>query len=145
MGMYLTVTCSEFAPTITVEEIKRETSGTFLGEYRTRNHVRACREWPRGNIPAGYYQPVKSDVPVLILSGELDPATPLSFGQAAAQYLPNSRQVLIRNEAHGYGSPCLRNLIAEFISRGSAKGLDTTCVELMRRPPFATELPAQYR
>ena len=145
MGMYLTVTCSEFAAAITEDEIKRETSGTFLGDYRTRNHLQACQAWPRANIPAGYYTAVKSDVPVLILSGELDPATPLHFGQGAAQSLSHSRQVLIRNEAHGYGSPCLRNLVAEFITKGSAKELDTACVALLRRPPFATELPAQYR
>ncbi|HEV2667922.1 MAG TPA: alpha/beta fold hydrolase [Blastocatellia bacterium] len=145
MGMYLTVTCSEWAGAITEEEIEHETSGAFLGDYRTRRHVRACQEWPRGSIPAGYYQPVKSAVPVLMLSGELDPATPARFGAAAAQSLPNSRQVLIRNEAHSYSSDCLRNLIAEFIAKGSAKSLDTACVELARRPRFATELPDRYK
>jgi pimeloyl-ACP methyl ester carboxylesterase len=144
MGMYLTVTCSEGAAALTEVEIKRETSGAFLGEYRAMTHVRACQEWPRGSIPAAYYQPVKSAAPVLLLSGALDPATPARFGQVAAQSLPNSRQVLIPNEAHSYGGGCLRNLIAEFIAQGSAIGLDTSCVELIRRPPFVTELPARY-
>jgi pimeloyl-ACP methyl ester carboxylesterase len=145
MGMYLTVTCSEWVATITEAEIERETSGAFLGDYRTRRHVRACQEWPHGSIPASYYQPVKSDVPVLMLSGALDPATPARFAPAAAQYLSNSRQVLIPNEAHGYSSDCLRNLIVEFIAKGSAKDLDTSCVERTRRARFATELPARYK
>ena len=145
MGMYLTVTCSEWASTITEAEIEQETTGAFLGDYRIRRHIRACQEWPHGSVPASYYQPVKSDVPVLTLSGELDPATPARFGAAAAQYLPNSRQVLIRNEAHSYSSDCLRNLIAEFIAKGSAKSMDTACVEYTRRSRFATELPARYK
>jgi len=35
-------------------------------------------------------------------------------------------------------------LSAEFIVKGSAKDLDTSCVERFRRPPFATELPVRY-
>lgn len=145
MGMYLTVTCSESAATITAADIERETRGTFLGASRTRVHLKACQAWPRGKIPAAYYQPIKSDVPVLMLSGELDAATPLQFGRAAAQSLPHSRQVLIRNAAHSYGSPCIGNLITDFISKGLAKELDTSCVEGLRRPPFTTELPSRFK
>jgi pimeloyl-ACP methyl ester carboxylesterase len=140
-GMYLTVTCSESVAVITEEEIVRETSNTFLGDYRTRRHQRACQEWPRGRIPADYYRPVKSDVPVLMLSGEFDPATPPQFGRAAAQFLPNSRQVVIRNVAHSYGSACLRHLAAEFVSKGSASELDIGCIEGFRPPEFVKELP----
>lgn len=145
MGMYLTVTCSESAANISEAEIERETKDTFLGASRTRVHLKACQAWPHGKIPAEYYQPIKSDVPVLMLSGELDAATPLQFGKAAAQSLPNSRQVVIRNAAHGYGSPCLGTLIADFISKGSAKELDASCVAGLRRPPFMTELPSRFK
>ena len=140
-GMYLTVTCSEGIAAITEAEIRQETVGTFVGEGRTRRHARACREWPRGQIPASYYDPVRSSVPVLMFSGALDPATPPQFGRDAAQRLPNSRQVLIRNKAHGDSGDCIGALTAEFIAKGSAKDLDTTCVERFHRPPFVTALP----
>jgi pimeloyl-ACP methyl ester carboxylesterase len=137
--MYLSVTCSESIPAITEDDIARETRGTFLDAERTRLHVRACREWARGEIPAGYYAPVVSDVPVLMLSGELDAATPAHYATEAARTLPNARQVLIRNVAHDYFADCLRDLVADFVARGSARDLDTRCVETLRRPPFAVD------
>jgi len=139
IGMYLTVTCSESVATITEDDIVRESRGSFVGEDRTRIHVRACQEWPRGSIPADFYAPVTSRVPVLMLSGELDAATPAHFGTTVARSLPNSRQVLIRNVSHDYFNDCLRDLVAEFIAAGTARGLDIRCVRTLRRPPFATE------
>jgi pimeloyl-ACP methyl ester carboxylesterase len=140
MGMYFTVTCSESVPRITESEIARETKDAFMGDYRIRTHLRACMEWPRGDMPPGYYEPVEADVPVLMFSGELDAATPAQFGEAAATHLPNGRQVLIRNVSHDYPPGCLLELAADFFAKGSAKALDTSCVNSFRRPPFATEL-----
>ena len=79
---------------------------------------------------------VISGAPVLMLSGELDAATPARYATEAARTLPNARQVLIRNVAHDYGDDCLRDLVAEFFARGSARALDTGCVERLPRPPF---------
>jgi pimeloyl-ACP methyl ester carboxylesterase len=137
MGMYFTVTCSESIPTINDDDIERETTGTFVGSYRTKVHQRACAEWPRAQVPVEYYQPVRSQVPVLMFSGMLDPATPVDLATSAAKYLPNSRIVTIRNAAHSYSSPCLQNIATNFIAAGSANGLDTACVETIRRPAFA--------
>jgi pimeloyl-ACP methyl ester carboxylesterase len=138
--MYLTVTCSETVAIITEQDIVRESRNTFVGEYRTRTHVRACQEWPRAHVPPSYYEPVASDVPVLMLSGELDAATPAHLGAVAARSLPNSRQVLIPNAAHGDSDDCMRNIVAEFLSKGSARDLDVACVKVRRRPPFITDL-----
>jgi len=136
-AMYLTVTCSETVPRITEDDIVRETRDTFVGEYRTRTHLRACQEWPRSEVPAAYYEPVASDVPVLILSGELDAATPPRFASAVARSLPNSRHIVIRNAGHAsYWHECPQRLAAEFLAAGSARGLDAACVQQMRRPPF---------
>jgi pimeloyl-ACP methyl ester carboxylesterase len=143
-GMYLTVTCSETVAVITEKDIARETSNTFMRDYRTRRHQRACEEWPRGAVPAEYYQPVKSDVPVLMVSGEFDPATLPQFGRAAAESLPNSRQVVVPNIAHNYDSDCIRKITAEFIVKELATELDIGCIKGLRPPEFAKELPAQF-
>jgi len=139
MGMYLTITCSESVAAISEDDIVRESLGSFVGEDRTRVHVRACQEWPRGRVPPEYHAPVASRVPVLMLSGLLDPATPPHWGAAAARSLPNSRQILIRNAAHWYFDDCLRNLAADFVAKGSVRDLDTRCIETLRRPPFLTQ------
>lgn len=144
LGMYLSVTCAESLPRISDDDVARETRGTFLGEYRTHRHQQACREWPQGTVPAEYYRPVQSDLPVLILSGDLDPATPAHYGAAAARHLPNSRQVVLRNTPHSYDSECARKLIAEFIDKGSAKELNVECAHRLRRPRFLTDLPAGH-
>jgi pimeloyl-ACP methyl ester carboxylesterase len=131
-GMYLTVTCAEGTAAIAEEEIAIETKNTFMGDYRTRTHFRACQEWPRGNVSPDFYEPVRSDVPVLMLSNQYDPATPSEFVPAAAQFLPHSRQILTPNSGHGYWSDCLRTVTAEFIAKGFANQLDTKCVAVSK-------------
>jgi pimeloyl-ACP methyl ester carboxylesterase len=144
LGMYLTVTCSESVPFINEDEIPPATEGTFMGDYRIKVHRQACREWPRGNIPASFFDPVHSPVPVLMLSGELDGATPPRLAADAAKSLPNSRQILLPKTPHAYNSTCVNDIIAQFIAMGSAKELDTGCAAHLRRPPFARNLPPRY-
>ncbi len=35
-----------------------------------------CKDWPRGPLDPDLHSPLKSDVPVLLLSGGNDPVTP---------------------------------------------------------------------
>lgn len=144
LGMYLSVTCTESVALISEHEIVQETQGTFLGEYRTRRHQQACSGWPQGKISPEYYQPAKSEVPVLMLSGEIDPATPPEYGKAATQFLLNSRQIVLRRTPHDYQSDCATQLAAEFIAKGSAKDLNASCADHLRRPRFLTALPERY-
>ena len=143
VGMYFTVTCSEGTPLITERGIRRETADTFLGDYRIRVHLGACREWPRGVVTRGFTRPVVSDAPVLILSNEADPASPRAFGSDVARHLPNGRQVTIPLVGHNYFSPCVTGLATDFIAKGSARNLDTACLGALRHPPFVLELPKE--
>lgn len=141
LGMYFSVTCSEDVPFITEDEIKRETAGTFLRSYRVRVHADACHEWTRGVVPGNFTNAVESDAPVLLLSGAVDPASPHWLGEEVARHLPNSRQLTIPYGGHGYFNACISGITAEFISKGSARGLNTSCLDATRRPPFITTLP----
>ncbi|HYJ14684.1 MAG TPA: alpha/beta fold hydrolase [Candidatus Limnocylindria bacterium] len=145
LGAYLSATCSESVPLIDDQALVRATAHTFMGEYRTNRHQQACAHWPRGEIAPHYYQPVRAATAVLMLSGDIDPATPAAFGAQALETLPNGRQVVLRNTPHSYESSCARALILTFIASGSATELDTRCAARLRRPPFATELPASYK
>jgi pimeloyl-ACP methyl ester carboxylesterase len=142
-GMYLTVTCSEGVPFIT-EADTLKTKATFVGDDRVRSHIAACKAWPRGDIGASYINPVRSSVPVLMISGELDGSTPPSLGAEAIRYLSNGRQVKIRYYGHQLDSPCVWKILSDFIGAGTSEKLDTSCTEKIRRPPFATELPRQF-
>ncbi len=142
LGMYFSVTCSESIPFITEEDVRRETAGTFLGDYRVRVHQNACREWTRANVPLKFTSPVKSNAPVLLLSGEVDPASPHWLGTEVAHHLPNGLQVAIPYGAHGYFSSCINSITAEFLSKASVRGLNTSCLRDVKRPAFVTTLPA---
>src|SRR6185437_4957571 len=104
-----------------------------FGNYRVFQQTRACSLWQRGNIPADYREPVSSNLPVLIFSGNLDPVTPPQRGEEVAKYLPNSRHVIIPHGGHGIdglsGADCVFRLIMEFLHSGDVKSLDTRCVQ----------------
>jgi pimeloyl-ACP methyl ester carboxylesterase len=145
LGLYLSVTCAEDLPRVREQEAVAEARGAFLGEYRYRQQRRACELWPRGNVADDFASPVASQAPTLLLSGEWDPVTPPTQAEDAVKHLPNGRHLLIPHGAHGFdgliGAECLSKLIAEFIERGRADGLDTSCVSQICRPAFPTSLP----
>lgn len=142
-GMYLCVTCAEDVPFIDQEEVARVNEGNPFGNYRVFQQTRACSLWPQGKIPTDYHQPVTSNVPVLIFSGYMDPVTPPERGEEVASHLPNSKHIVVPQAAHGTegltNAECLDNLMREFLAKGNARDLDTTCVARIGSPPFAVK------
>ena len=134
-GMQFSVICSEDTPFITEADIKQSSANSFYGDARTRPTMGACAEWPRATVPASFLDPIKSDAPVLIVSGELDPVTPPWLAEPVARNLPHSRHVIIHNGTHN-SYECVEGVVADFIDKGTAQGLDTSCVEKIQRPPF---------
>jgi len=139
-GMHLSVLCAEDIPFVKESDIEPAMGGTFYGGNRARGYLKACEQWPRGDMPAKFRQPIKSDVPVLILSGELDPVTPPELATPLLRWLPNGRQILMHYATHDTYE-CQERLAREFIELGTAKGLDASCVEGIKRLPFVTALP----
>jgi hypothetical protein len=43
--------------------------------------------------------------------------------------------------AMGMYHECLRDVVSDFVAKGSTRDLDVACVETLRRPPFVFELP----
>jgi pimeloyl-ACP methyl ester carboxylesterase len=98
--------------------------------------------WARGEIPADFLEPVSSNPPVLIFSGNMDPVTPPKYGEEVASHLPNSRHVVIPQAGHGVDGlkdpGCLDRIAIEFLNKSDAKNLDVSCVQRMTAPPFVT-------
>jgi pimeloyl-ACP methyl ester carboxylesterase len=137
MGMFMTVTCSEDLQFLTEEEIRRETEGTFMGDYRIRRQLAACAIWGRGEVDETYFAPVTADTPTLLLSGEFDTATPVSGADWVAEYLPNALHIVVPNESHGFANPaCEFGIVNQFLVTGTFEGLETSCVLETVRPPF---------
>lgn len=141
LGTWLAVTCAEDVPFIEPEEAKRLARGTFLGTYRVDQQARACSVWPRGKVPAGFADPVRSDVPVLLLSGDRDPATPPRYGEQVVRGLSRAKHVVFPRSAHAGRSPCVRKVLGEFLVRGSVEGLDASCTAEPQKVAFVLPAP----
>jgi pimeloyl-ACP methyl ester carboxylesterase len=135
MGMLLCVTCPGDVARITEEEIVEHTAGTYLGDGRVRRQMAICEEWPQGELPEGFAEPVSVDVPTLILSGTFDPVTPPAFGDILASQLPNSRHVVFPLGHDLFGS-CPFGLEERFLEDPSPAAVDDSCVADMVVRPF---------
>lgn len=97
----------------------------------------ACTAWPNAPVPDEFDQPVKSNVPVLLLSGALDPVTPPAFARDAAAHLTNSVHLVAQHNAHitsGFG--CAPRLIGEFLDTRDPASLDAECLNRIGQAPF---------
>ena len=141
-GMYLSVTCAEDVPFIDQEKAAKTNASNPFGNYRVEQQTRACSLWPQGIIPKGYHEPVDSNAPVLIFSGNLDPVTPPERGEEVASHLPNSRHIVIPQGSHGMDGltnvECIDRVMLQFLAKGNARDLDTNCVKRVLAPPFVT-------
>jgi pimeloyl-ACP methyl ester carboxylesterase len=139
IGLQLSVVCAEDAHRVGADDLNR--ARAYPGAATVLGHIdRACKEWPRGAVPAEFHQPTTSDKPVLLFSGGLDPVTPVANGELAARTLAGATHIV----APGYGhlvSPfgCAPRLVARFVDDGNAERLPEDCVKALRaskRPPF---------
>lgn len=137
VGMQLSVICAEDAPRIAAGEAERASSGSIFSSLLLTAQSKACQFWPRGEVPADYYAPIQSDVPTLVLSGDVDPVTPPSWGEMVASQLTNATHLTAPFTGHGVMTTgCGQQIVREFITNGSANRLDTACLATLRRPPF---------
>lgn len=136
-GFLLSVTCTEDVSRIAPDEIESETAGTYLGDSRVREQIAACAEWPHGPLPSDYGEPVRSDVPVFLLSGTVDPVSPPHFAADAVRYLSRGIHVLAPG-AHVPTGPCIDSMERAFLESASPAAVDTSCVRTMALPTFVT-------
>ena len=137
IGLFLSVICTEDIDRIAPLEAEAKLSETFLGDTMVRDIERACTDWPRSTLPEGYADPVRSARPVLVLSGEIDPITPPSWGEEVVQTLSASRHVVVPNVGHGTLSHgCVPELVEQLVRTATTDSLDVDCVTTSRRPPF---------
>lgn len=87
--------------------------------------------------PPSENEPVETNVPVLIFTGELDPATPSSLSASMAAHMPNARHVVVPGAGHGAGfAQCPFNITLAFLHDPMAP-LDTACILKMRGADFS--------
>ncbi|MDI9238084.1 alpha/beta hydrolase [Lysobacter sp. LF1] len=136
-AMQWSVICAEDADRF---QANPDDASTVLGPDVATAFFAACRTWPTGKRPADFDQPLRSNVPALLLSGEIDPVTPPAFAERVRAGLPNARHLVLRGQGHNVGGVgCMPKLVGQFIESKDAKKLDATCLDAIGYvPPFTS-------
>jgi len=95
-----------------------------------RNFVGLCEKFlDMGRADKGYQAAVVSDIPTLIVSGELDSATPHDNAIAAAGTLKNGQLFMVPGAGHAplAESPCTINMALEFLA-APLEEVDGSCI-----------------
>lgn len=136
-GLFFSITCTEDIPRMDVIAAKESTRGTLFGSYRIEQQLAACKEWSRGVADPAASTILKSKIPTLLLSGELDPVTPPRFANEVAAGLSRSVALEVIGGSHfGDTGGCLEKISVQFIRDPSIEKLDTACIANIKRPAF---------
>lgn len=135
-GMFYAVTCTEDAPLVSLNVAAQSAERTVFMD-RTVDFVEVCKEWEKGEVSTDFREPVISDVPVLMLSGESDPITPPRHAEEVTKTLSNDLHLIFAGMGHGnMTGACGSDIFTAFVESGTLSGLETDCVEKVVPPPF---------
>lgn len=138
-GMHFSVVCNEDYPLY--KDKNAVDSNVFLNALSVQKYSAVCAQWPHAKLPTDYWEPIKSDLPVLMLSGAVDPVTPPRWAELAKNGLTNATHVVAPGGHHIITMEgCVAQLMTAFVVKGSAKDLDSQCVQNIQ--PLAIHLPA---
>lgn len=89
-----------------------------FSSFNSGYDISVCSVWRPDPPPKQTFDPVVSDVPVLILAGEYDPVCPPFFGELAAKTLAHSRFLMIPSASHAAinADDCVRKIANRFLS-----------------------------
>jgi pimeloyl-ACP methyl ester carboxylesterase len=135
-GMNISVTCSDEVPFNSAEDadaINADLHPAIARGLQADNLpwlVELCELWGAAEADAVEAEPVRVDVPTLILTGEFDPDTPLDFATSTAEYLPKAQSFLIPGHTHDVlsSSTCARRIMKQFLD-APEETPDTSCLD----------------
>ena len=108
---------------------------SFNSGYNTQ----LCDVWRPEIANKEIFEPVVSDIPVLILSGEFDPVCPPLFGAITAKTLTNSTLIVVPAASHAaiHADDCLRKIANDFFLNPNEEPL-TQCVYARKKIDFVS-------
>ena len=132
-GMSMSVICSEDADLL---QPRPQDQNTILGNQLIDAIKAQCAVWPHGRRPDDFHAPLKSDKPILMLSGELDPVTPPRYGAQILPGLADARQLVFKGQGHSLlGRGCMPQLLGKFVDQPDLKALDAGCLDKLGATP----------
>lgn len=147
VGMYFSVRCADETAFTTPEAIAASIEASSLfsrlqdpeGTY-AQDAFETCALWDVQPSAPVENEPVRSDIPTLVLAGEFDPVTPPPAGMAVSENLSNATFVEFSAVGHGIilEGDCAKSIINEFLDGADAP--DTSCVPEPSPPAWVTPL-----
>lgn len=132
-GLMANIVCNEDIRRATPAQLQADTLTPF-GNVSLNMWQQLCANWPSYSLAADYFQPVDSDIPVLALSGKLDPVTPPAWGEETVASLSNATHLVADEAAHIVAlRGCGPKLLQQFINNPSASPGDSSCLKQL--PP----------
>ncbi len=137
LPMHNSVVCTEDVPFLTDADL--EAAGdAYLGTAVVDSLAAICARWPAGIMDERLRDPVVSEAPALVLSGELDPVTPPAYAERViANGLDNAVHVVGPAQGHGLASVgCVPRLMRDFLAAAEPDALDAGCLDDEPPQPF---------
>jgi pimeloyl-ACP methyl ester carboxylesterase len=140
-GLMLSVLCTEDVPYLNASKARKAAGGTLLGSYWLDQVSAACRLWPRGKVPSDWRRPYKLSAPTLLISGELDPATPPGAAERTRSYLRQSLHLVAPGGSHSFSgmTGCIDVAMSTFLGAGRLDAVDPSCASKISAPPFKSK------
>jgi pimeloyl-ACP methyl ester carboxylesterase len=136
MGLHYAITCNEFVGRIRPEEVEPATRGSYLGAWRVKGQMAACKVWPKTDLPGDYFVRFRSDVPAVLISGDTDPAAPPRWGEEVKSFMPNAIHLVVPGGGHTPDNACIRSIKSEMFRTDATHALDLSCMAKLRPAPF---------
>ncbi|HVJ03355.1 MAG TPA: alpha/beta fold hydrolase [Sphingomonas sp.] len=117
-AMHYMMDLASYASPSRLDRIRREARDSLLGNAMNFPTMELRAAWPDADLGAEYRQPVRSDVPTLILVGDLDARTPIENAREIAAGLSHSKVVVVENGTHQFdlfGDPMIQPLLRAFL------------------------------
>jgi hypothetical protein len=138
--MNLSILCYEDWAMMRRAETETFAAGSYMGYSDVRYYTvqeDICAVLPKPPASALYGKTTVSNVPMLLINGGADPQDPPGNVADALELYPNSLSLVAPGQGHGYsGFSCREMIVAEFIEKGSVKGLSAGCLESVEIPGF---------
>jgi len=137
LGMHFNIICNEDMPRADDALITKSKNNSFSGRHSIESLAKVCAHWPDFSAPSNFGEQVSSDIPTLLLSGELDPVTPPAWAELAAQGLSNHKHYIAKKAGHGLVTQtCAAKMVAQFVDNGKFEDIEGECLDKQPLPGF---------
>ena len=137
MGMTLSTICPEDVMRANSDDVAKAGEGTFGRDYFYRQFKISCDNWVYGTSPGTDQDPLNSDIPLLLLSGDVDPITAPEMAESILDRFSNAKHFIAANNGHIVSATrCGAGVMERFYLDKKPDELDGSCFNDIKRPPF---------